>query len=166
MLFSFRGLRIDSECDTCCRPLIAVRESTPTYLLPFLPSLAKGKNSSNETSRMLLAGSHLAKRQGDQVSWEVDYDYLGIYPLGTNCKKGDNNKKFLRLLFSSWVGRKSQKSLFFPCLPLSRSRRRGDAVRRGAKERHISSQIWVLPFANTRGSLALLHSVYHLARQA
>ena len=37
---------------------------------------------------MLLAGSHLAKRQGDQVSWEVDYDYLGIYPLGTNSKEG------------------------------------------------------------------------------
>ena len=157
--FFFRGLRIDSECDTCCRPLIAVR----TVVQPTFSPLSW---VSNETSRMLLAGSHLAKRQGDQVSWEVDYDYLGIYPLGTNCKKGDNNKKFLRLLFSSWVGRKSQKSLFFPCLLLSRSRRRGDAVRRGAKERHISSQIWVLPFANTRGSLALLHSVYHLARQA
>jgi hypothetical protein len=37
-----------------------------------------------ETSRMLLAGSHLALwwQRGDKVSWEVDYGLPGNLPLG------------------------------------------------------------------------------------
>ena len=110
---------------------------------------------------MLLAGSHLAKRLGDQVSWEVDYDYLGIYPLGTN--DGRSRKSFFDYYFLShqqsykeW--RKSQKSFtFFPLslsvAPRSESREDVEAVRRG--KRDTSHQIWPplrLPFCLSFGT--------------